>query len=185
VTTTAVPGTTWVPIARDKFGTWLSLAPGTGGTGPTHGEAQFNSTFSISGASRGTWVDSGLSITLPGAGTYRLTGRCTGAVSVAAAPASISGVAIFARLYNATTSAAITNSECTAGWFHAVATGASQDQRTGSIEVDVTVSGGNTIKMQVWLDDPGNLVGAGATATVGGQALGGGGGGMNISYLGF
>jgi len=105
----------------------------------TQGEAVLGSSFSITGTA-GTYQDTGLSVTLPSAGTYKIT------ANVRAFLRGNAGTAwwIHCELFNSTDSAAVANSERLI-----VLTGTNSFifQTTAPIDAIVTVAASKTIKL--------------------------------------
>jgi hypothetical protein len=74
---------------------------------PCYGEAALSSDYNIT-AAQGTWVGTGLSLTLPSAGTYLVSGDVRGYISHSTSSAT---AFIVAKLRNTTDAADVTNSE--------------------------------------------------------------------------
>lgn len=104
-----------------------------------NGESVLGSTFSITGTS-GTWQDTGLSIALPGAGTYLVQANVRG---FGLYTAGTSGF-LSAKLYNATDAADVANSERLIIY---IDTSAQAHQVTIPITVIVTVAAAKTINL--------------------------------------
>ncbi len=138
---------------------WARLAAGTSGyvlktqgasanpawtdwVGAESGESVLGSTFTITG-SAGTYQNTGLSITLPSAGTYLITASIRGVVQVSAGVPAY----IVSRLYNVTDSAAVTNSERFVCLIH---TTGQQSQNTCGIGVLLTVAASKTIRLEAF-----------------------------------
>jgi len=103
-----------------------------------NGSAVLGADYQIT-ASDGTYADTGLSITLPSAGTYLITGTVRGAIQGTTANAFI-----VAKLYNSTDSADISNSE-TLVIFQATANTLAQN--SVAMTALVTVAASKTIKL--------------------------------------
>jgi hypothetical protein len=114
---------------------WQLYASGYART--LNGSATLGATYSIT-ASAGTYADTGLSVTLPQAGTYLVTANVRGALQATGTNPSLS-----AKLYNATDASDITNSERLV-----VRTGATTlIEATAVITAIVTVTASKTIAL--------------------------------------
>lgn len=105
----------------------------------TNGSAVLGSAFTLNAAS-GTYQDTGLSVTLPSAGTYKITANARG--SLKGSTGSI--WFIVAKLHNSTDAADVANSERMV-----ILTGAAaiDAQNTGALDAIVTVAASKTIKL--------------------------------------
>lgn len=103
-----------------------------------NGEGVLGSTFSITG-SDGVYQDTGLSITLPEAGTYLIVGTIRGIIN-----ATTNGANIVAKLYNSTDAADVANTETLV--IYANTNGVTW-QNSVSMTALVTVAAGKTIKL--------------------------------------
>lgn len=112
--------------------------PPAGGVGVAI-QAVLNAAFVIS-AARGTFVDTGLAVALPEAGTYLLLADVRGVLTVSGSPPGW----LAAKLRNVTDNADVTNSEVMLVLTGAVNTNL---QQTGSIKVLLEVNGAKVIKL--------------------------------------
>ncbi len=108
-------------------------------TNISNGSAVLGATFNMTGAS-GTYEDTGLSITLPSAGTYKIT--CDARAAIQGSAGSFWWVLI--KLYNSTDAADIANSERIPVYTNVTGT---QFQNTCSINKIVTVGASKVIKL--------------------------------------
>ena len=103
------------------------------------GESVLGSAFSITGSS-GTYQDTGLSITLPAAGTYLITANVRGNLALATGANGFASV----KLYNSTDAADVTSSERLIIY---TVTTATNFQMTCPITAIVTVNASKVIKL--------------------------------------
>lgn len=124
---------------------------------PSYAGASLPEAFDLTGEAEDAWADTGLSLTLPAAGTYQVTADAF--AQVVAGVADPDGtmidtllVAVTARLWNETTGAVVTN-----GIFDVVAAGANQAGRYAasggaSVTRHVTATGPTQLKLQAAWD---------------------------------
>lgn len=106
---------------------------------PSSGESALGSTYTIV-APNATWQDTGLSVTLPSAGTYLINARARANINNNSA-----GSQIYVRLFNVTSAAAIANTETSV----IVQRTASASEFDGcSLQTVVTVSASATIRLE-------------------------------------
>lgn len=119
---------------------------------PSNGAAEsvLGSTFSITGTS-GTYQDTGLSVTLPSAGTYLIEADVKGVLNT-----SVAGTFLLAKLYNSTDAADVANSEAMIIYLELTGVAVAV---TAHITKVVTVAASKTIKLYV------SRSGSGFTAT--------------------
>lgn len=109
-------------------------------TASTGSSALGSSGYTI--AANATWENTGVSVTLPSAGTYLLCGVVRAAVN-----ATTSGGTIITRLYNTTDAAAVTDSErfgCYAGVANQLF------NQSAPLDMIVTVTGSKTIRLEAY-----------------------------------
>jgi hypothetical protein len=133
----------WHPL-----GGWPVWWPITPGTVPSS-QTELGATFQP--AADDTWEDTGLSISLPSAGTYFLFGRVTGRVEASVMGTTIVG--LLARLYNVTDSAAVSQSDIEVTYTH---TASKSNTNTASIQCVVTVSSTKTIRLEAYRNGAGS-----------------------------
>lgn len=148
----STPYIKWFEDPGVANGTLLDIGVGTGGGKIALGgqtafpiqntESVLGSAFSITGAA-GVFQDTGLSVTLPAAGTYRITANARGSLT----PNGGAGSTIWwlvVELYNSTDTVVVANSErmCVL-----TQTNASNLQMTTVIDQIVTVAATKTIKL--------------------------------------
>ena len=109
--------------------------------GPVTGQSVLSSDFTITAAVDGTFEDSGLSIAIPSAGTYLITGDVR--VKIDGDAGTAWGVNV--KLYNSTDTADVSNSIRRAIY----TLSATEEQVTCPITVPVTVTAAKTIKLYV------------------------------------
>ena len=108
------------------------------------GQTVLGSTYDIS-AANGTYVDAGLAVTLPSAGTYKITADLRSTLSFSGAGAGF----LAAKLYNSTDAADVANSEQLLHYSETPDVGSIS---TTSLNRIVTVSAGKMIKIYVKRD---------------------------------
>ena len=115
----------------------------TASTTNTNGMSTLASSLSITGGN-GVYQDTGLSVTLPSAGTYMLRANVRGAISNSSTTINY----IAAKLYNSTDSADVANSATIV----VLADGPTNNsiQATAPIDVITTVNGSKVIKLYVF-----------------------------------
>ena len=124
----------------------IPIANGSGDLDPgwinmPSGESVLGASYTITADT--TWQDTGLSITLPAAGTYIIAGNVQGYAKVSATP----GASISVKLYNSTDAADVANSERLV----AVASAVNQDHAsTGSWFIPVPVAASKVIKVYAY-----------------------------------
>jgi hypothetical protein len=131
-----------------RSGTVLRVfVTGTSGAG---GESVLGSNFDITG-SAGTFQDTGLSITLPSAGTYFIYSNASAVLK----PTSGTSWFIVVKLYNSTDAADVSNSErmCTLTY-----TVSDTIELTGTINITITVAASKVIKLYAKRDGTGTPV---------------------------
>lgn len=101
----------------------------------TNGSATLGSSYTVSGTS---YADTGLSVTLPAAGTYLVIGEVAGYLYMTSGAGSLT-----CRLYDTTNAAAISESDR-----RIIQTVGDQNQGTIPILVVVTVAGSTTIRLE-------------------------------------
>ncbi len=141
----------WLEPLRNGVGYSFRYVAAAGAM--VYGSQRLVGSFGIT--SRAAWLDTGLTLTLPAAGTYRVSGRVTG-VLVPTAGGSLFTAGIYARLYDASAAAAVADSASTVAW--CAANPGTTSEATAPIAGDVTVTGAGTVKLQVYLDDPSLIV---------------------------
>ena len=115
----------------------------TASTSNINGSAATSTSFTIT-ASNGTYQDSGLSVTLPSAGTYMLRANVRSAISNSGGALNY----IVGKLYNATDGADVANSQTMLLLSDAATT--NNLQATAPIDAIVTVNGSKVIKRYVF-----------------------------------
>lgn len=126
------------------IGAWLNYSGGTLAVTPptaTTGQSVLGASFIITAAST-VWQATGLTLTLPSAGTYRIGGAIRGYLQ----PGAVEGQQISARLWNNTAGALVANSEVTVIGVY----GATIGQATAPLEVILTVGAPAVIEVQAF-----------------------------------
>lgn len=113
--------------------------------GDVNGESVLSSTFSITSAN-GTFDDTGLSITIPSAGTYEIYGSATCKIQFSAGGDGY----IVGKLYNSTDTADVANSERLLGFFGSSGV---QYRSATSFSTIITVTEETTIKLYAKSED--------------------------------
>lgn len=130
---TATPAASKIPIADgsgDLDNGWINLS---------NGSSVLSADFTLDQAN-GTYQDTGVSVSLPAAGTYKISANVRGTVTMATGTIGY----IAAKLYNSTDAADVTNSERLVTL--AGSTG-SAFQATAPIDIIITVAAAKTIKL--------------------------------------
>lgn len=142
--------------------------PGGNWIGNTNSQSVLGSSFSIT-AARGTYQDTGLTVTLPAAGTYLVSAQVRGQI-VSGSLASGQANFIVAKLFNTTDSADVANSELMISYVanQAVAAQTFNIQATATLSMIVTVSASKAINLYAKGDGDVNF----ATATVASSGAG-------------
>lgn len=113
-----------------------------------HGSAVLPAAVDLQPSASGTWVATGLSVTLPAAGTYQLDAT----VRAAMAAVSPANTYIVARLYDVTAGAVVPGSEAMVHQINIGSpSGATLSQGTNNsapIQVEYTVPGPRTIRVE-------------------------------------
>lgn len=112
-----------------------------------HGSAALPSALNLVPTASGSWADTTLSVTLPGAGTYQLDASVR-AVLLTGSP---SEAYIKARLWNVTAGAVVPDSTVMVLLLSppdSAANGNTRGQATGPIQVECTVTQPTTIRLQ-------------------------------------
>lgn len=142
----------FLPVYGEGWKTWYI-------NNPPAGQSVLSSDFTITAAVDGTFEDSGLSIAIPSAGTYLITGD----VRVKIDGNAGTGWGINVKLYNSTDAADVSNSIRRAIY----TLSATEEQVTCPITVPVTVTAAKTIKLYVARISDGSfttsLIASGAT----------------------
>ncbi|MGW3736671.1 hypothetical protein [Streptomyces sp. NPDC005148] len=116
---------------------------------PSYGEALLTAPVSLVAAVNDTWVNTGLSVNLPGAGTYEITATVRSSIARGAATAPFA-VNLSARFYNVTTAAAIAGTDYTVQQVNEAAPNSGQTTQVAlsTFEKFVTVTGPVTIRLE-------------------------------------
>lgn len=122
----------------------------------------------------GTWTDTGLSVTMPAAGTFEVTAD---AFAIAHVNISADGgtalVRVFFRLWNVTTNALVTNTQVTMLSVGSNKLGRYQGAGGSTVHANLVITGPTTIKMQVLrIDTPSGAAIASAISNTSLQAEG-------------
>lgn len=117
------------------------------------GSASLNTDFNLLVPADSTWTNSGLSITLPGAGTYMLSadvsGQSAAEFTVPTPPgAGTATVRIWARLFNGTNSTAVSLSTRLVAGVGANMPGRWANSSAATIHAITTVTGSTVIQLQ-------------------------------------
>ncbi|WP_157594807.1 hypothetical protein [Streptosporangium amethystogenes] len=125
-------------------GTSSSIRPA-----PSCGEALLPAAVNLAAAANDTWVNTALSVDLPGAGTYEITATVRSSIARGAATAPFA-VNISARLYNATASAAIPGTDYTVQQVNEAAPSSGQTTQVAlsTFRRFVTVAGPATMRLE-------------------------------------
>lgn len=130
---------------------------------PLFGEANLSSAVDLVPLASTAWVDSGLAITIPAAGTYELTADTFIRLHVEiSASGSTPTVRVFVRLWNEATSTVLPNTQVTAMSVGSNVQGRYFSAGGSSVHTFVTTTGPTQIKLQVGRAD---LASGGVTAT--------------------
>ncbi|MGC5411067.1 hypothetical protein ACPXCX_46385, partial [Streptomyces sp. DT225] len=125
-------------------GTSSSLRPT-----PSYGEVLLPGPVSLVAAANDSWVNTGLSVNLPAAGTYEVTATVRSSIARGAAAGPFA-VNISARLYNVTASAAMAGTDYTVQQVNEAnpTSGQSTWVSLGTFHKFVTVAGPVTIRLE-------------------------------------